>query len=89
VNVWDTIPALITWGGFLNPHAGDGVRAGNLLNWDLGTLSPQQCETVVWWGTINGVPENPFETEKYFAVKPGFRINEMKQVYLTKEGALK
>jgi len=74
-SIWDNVPPLITFGGFVSASNGFNSHgpSGGTIWWDRISnpdLPAGQCVTVVWWGTINGVPENPFTTEKYFAVRP-------------------
>ena len=72
LQIWDTIPAFITWGGFVSASPGlapSGPTAGVLV-WDYGanSLAIGSCLDVSWWGTVNGVPF--LGSEEYFAVLP-------------------
>ncbi len=47
--IYDTVPSKITYIG----DANSGVKSGNLLMWNIGTLS-ESAGAITWWGKVNG-----------------------------------
>jgi len=63
IYVWDTIPACVSV-----VNSGGGATVGSMLVWGPFTLPPSASGMpIVWTGTVNCYPLNPFTQRDYFA----------------------
>ena len=55
VKIWDTIPAAM---GYVGCSGGCSL-VGDVIVWNLGSISPGGSGSVSWWGTVDTLPMNP------------------------------
>jgi hypothetical protein len=66
VQVWDTVPAEVTYGGC----ASGCTYSGGLVRWTLPTLIAFECQNLQWWGSVNVAgPRNITNTAYYGATE--------------------
>jgi len=53
VNLIDSLPTQVTFGGFITSSPA-GTRNGQNLSWNIGNMLVNQCGTVSYWVTANG-----------------------------------